>query len=103
MQPLALLRGDLSMKRWVRYSLLSVAAAAVVSASAVVLSGCGRGNAADHPAAAVTPDLPAVVTVRPERETVRHTVEQPGQIEGFEQTPLYAKIAGYVARLNVDI
>ena len=44
-----------------------------------------------------------VVTVQPRRETVRRTVEQPGQIEGFERTALYAKIAGFVRAYQVDI
>jgi multidrug efflux pump subunit AcrA (membrane-fusion protein) len=29
--------------------------------------------------------------------------EQPGQIEAFEETPLYAKLAGYVEKMYVDI
>src|SRR5439155_1439283 len=34
---------------------------------------------------------------------LRRTIEQPGQIEGIEQTPLFAKIAGYVAEWKHDI
>ena len=48
-------------------------------------------------------EVPAVSTVHPERHTLERSIEQPGQIEGYEQSPLYPKIAGYVARLNVDI
>ena len=29
--------------------------------------------------------------------------EQPGQIEAFEETPLYAKLTGYVEKMYVDI
>ncbi len=44
-----------------------------------------------------------VTTVKPEQMTVRRTVEQPGQIEAAETTPIYAKLAGYVENVNVDI
>jgi RND family efflux transporter MFP subunit len=47
---------------------------------------------------------PAVRVIRPERKTVRHPIEQPGfNIEAFQETPLYAKISGYVAKWNADI
>jgi len=88
------------MKRVLRYTWWVVALGGL-SLSVAALSGCGRGNAA--PSVETKPESPEVITARPERQPVRHTVEQPGQIEGFEQTPLYAKIAGYVARWNVDM
>ena len=73
------------------FLLLALAAAA----------GCGESTTAAS--ATVSSETPTVTTVRPERRSVRHSLEQPGQIEGFEQTPLYAKISGYVRKLNVDI
>jgi multidrug efflux pump subunit AcrA (membrane-fusion protein) len=90
------------MKRVVRYS-LCVAALGGLSLSLAALSGCGRSSAAPPAEAATTPEPPEVTVEHPARQVVRHTVEQPGQIEGFEQTPLYAKIAGYVAKWNADI
>ena len=39
----------------------------------------------------------------PERATVRRTTEEPGQIQAFETTPIYAKLAGYVERVAVNI
>jgi RND family efflux transporter MFP subunit len=70
-------------------------------------SGCSRVSSAASPepgparaAAAEPADVP---TVYPQRRTVQRTVEQPGQIEGYAQTPLYAKIPGYVSKLHVDI
>jgi multidrug efflux pump subunit AcrA (membrane-fusion protein) len=67
-----------------------------------VTAGCQQA------APASTPELPsaeasAIRTARPQRRALRRVVEQPGQIEGYEQTALAARIAGYVARLNVDI
>jgi HlyD family secretion protein len=48
-------------------------------------------------------ELVEVNAVRPQRLTLQHLIEQPGQIEGFEQTILYAKIAGFVQAYHVDI
>jgi multidrug efflux pump subunit AcrA (membrane-fusion protein) len=89
------------MKRVFRYS-LCVAALGGLALALVAISGYGRGNAA-APAEAAPSESAEVPVVRPERQAVRHTVEQPGQIEGFEQTPIYAKVAGYVARWNADL
>ena len=44
-----------------------------------------------------------VEVVRPERATIRRFTEQPGQIEAYEETAIYAKVAGYVQKWNVDI
>jgi RND family efflux transporter MFP subunit len=42
--------------------------------------------------------------VRPKRKTVRRAIEQPGfNIEAFQETPLYSRITGYVAKWHVDI
>ena len=76
----------------------------IVAALVVVVVGWTRpSSAATATSPGESPGLPAVTTVHPERQAIRQTVEQPGQIEGFEQTPLYAKVAGYVQKYNVDI
>jgi multidrug efflux pump subunit AcrA (membrane-fusion protein) len=85
------------MKRVWRYILCGAALGGLL----VALSGCGRGTAASPGES--KPDLSEVLTTRPERQPIRHTVEQPGQIEGFEQTPLFARITGYIAKWNVDM
>ena len=46
---------------------------------------------------------PTVTAICPQRQTLVRTVEQPGQIEGVEQTLIHAKISGYVHKLHVDI
>ena len=43
-----------------------------------------------------------VRVVRPERKTIGRVIEQPGQIQPFEQTPLYARLSGYVEKVNVE-
>ncbi len=69
-------------------------------------AGCDRHS----PAATGTEQPPAsaagtvVRLVKPERQTIRHPIEQPGfNIEAFQETPLYAKITGYVASWKADI
>jgi RND family efflux transporter MFP subunit len=44
-----------------------------------------------------------IATTKPERRTLSMVVRQPGTIQAFEQTPILAKIAGYVRKWNVDI
>jgi multidrug efflux pump subunit AcrA (membrane-fusion protein) len=67
-------------------------------------TGCSRlSNAAPAPSPETEAAPAAVATVRPERQTLRRAVEQPAQIEGFEQTALVAKISGYVQKINADI
>jgi RND family efflux transporter MFP subunit len=69
-------------------------------------TGCQRPAPAATPQEqAAAPRAEATVrVVRPERKAVRHPIEQPGyNIEAFQETPLYAKITGYVQKWNVDI
>jgi RND family efflux transporter MFP subunit len=70
-------------------------------AAAMVAAGCERPSAGKtgHPARAVT----KVEVVKPERQTVRRSVSEPGQLEAVETTPIHAKIAGYVRAVNTDI
>src|SRR5262245_53996499 len=72
-----------------------------------VAVGCSKQSAASPTPGAAPADAPqahSVTTVKPQRDTVRYTIKQPGyNIEAFQQTPVYAKIAGYVAKVNFDI
>src|SRR5262245_58991688 len=72
----------------------------------VVLAGCHR-PAAVAPQASQQPapqTEASVRVVKPERKAVRQPIEQPGfNIEAFQETPLYARITGYVRKGNVDI
>lgn len=68
----------------------------------VGICGCGRQavpEAAAEPASAI----PQVVAAKPERKSLRLSTTQPGKIEAFEQTPLHAKVAGFVEEISVDI
>src|SRR6185437_16216236 len=44
-----------------------------------------------------------VAVIKPQRKLLERRCEQPGEIAPFEETPLYAKVAGYVQTVNVDI
>jgi HlyD family secretion protein len=66
-------------------------------------AGCQRVASAHSPADELSEPEAVVATVRPERQSLRRAVEQPGQIEGFERTDVVAKISGYVKKLHVDI
>ena len=75
-------------------------AALVGLATATV--GCGQPTAvkADNtPGPAVT----RVEVVKPGRATISRSTEEPGQIEAYEVTPIYAKVSGYLQKWNVDI
>lgn len=71
-------------------------------ALACALVGCAGDkstSAADQQESSVV----RLATVRPQRKTITRTVRQPGQIDAFQQAPLYAKMPGYVRRFLVDI
>jgi RND family efflux transporter MFP subunit len=72
----------------------------------LVLAGCSK-SAGPPPADAGKPeagtDSPVIKAVSPKRQTMTLKIEQPGHIEAFESTPIFAKIAGYVGKVNVDI
>jgi RND family efflux transporter MFP subunit len=66
------------------------------------LAGCNRpSEVSAPPTSAAGP--PTVAVVAPKKDAVRRTVDQPGRVEAFDETPMYAKIAGYVRKFNVDI
>jgi multidrug efflux pump subunit AcrA (membrane-fusion protein) len=54
-------------------------------------------------AVASQPSVSRVTTVVPEKMTVRRMSEEPGQIEPVEVTAMYARLAGYVRKVSVDI
>src|SRR5262249_14423895 len=69
-------------------------------------AGCNR-QSPGIPSASAGPtpaEKPTVTAVRPTKKTLQYTIRQPAyNIEAFEQTPIFAKIAGYIEKVNVDI
>jgi RND family efflux transporter MFP subunit len=45
---------------------------------------------------------PTVEVVQPQRGGMERTTNQPGSIRAFDFAPLYAKVSGYLDKLNVD-
>lgn len=78
----------------------AVTVAVLLAVSVVLATGCGSTPA---PVAGPKADPAGVVVVRPQRKTLTYTIEEPGQVEGFEEAPLYAKLPAFVENVNVDI
>ncbi|HWG47806.1 MAG TPA: efflux RND transporter periplasmic adaptor subunit [Gemmataceae bacterium] len=71
--------------------------------SLLIIFGCGRSPTPAPQAADGGHAVPSVQIVKPKRAIIHREVSQPGAIEAFEETPIFAKIAGYVRKWNVDI
>lgn len=83
-----------------------LAAATALLSLVLTTSGCSQDGAIGAAAAgeaAAGPPLEKVVAGRPVRKTLVATTSQPARIEAFEETPLFAKLAGYVDQVHVDI
>lgn len=82
--------------------LRGLATIAVLSGLGFFLStGCRRG--ASTPVSEGPASVERVTAGKPQRKALVLTTTQPARVEAFEQTPLYAKLAGFVDRLHVDI
>jgi RND family efflux transporter MFP subunit len=78
-----------------------VAATALLSAA----PGCGsasKGSPTKAVESGAEQPTVSVTVVHPERTTLRRTVRQPGSIQAFERTPVFARIPGYVKKWHVD-
>lgn len=73
----------------------------LISALLASLAGCHSSLSADPQQAVSTPVR--VTAALPVRKTLRVESVQPGQIEAFEQTPLFAKLPAYVQKFHWDI
>lgn len=71
-----------------------------IMALAMLVAGCQHESPRPTPQAA---SVPEVTAAKPERRVLTLSTTQPGRIEAFERTPLFAKIAGYVEEVTVDI
>src|SRR5947199_9024800 len=85
------------------WRLLPLLGAGVLTALAALSAGCGRQATEAAPIATGPPAAPELATATPRRQALTLTVEQPGRVEAFEQTPVYAKIAGYVKDVRVEV
>ena len=70
------------------------------------IAGCDTGNGVADSATTPAADRSSTdrVTAGPaSKKTLRLFTEQPGRVEAFEETPIVAKIAGYVDEVRFDI
>jgi HlyD family secretion protein len=77
-----------------------------ISAVSASVGGCNRagpGAGGNPPAANAASTAQRVVVGPPVKKTLVLSTSQPGRIEAFEQAPIFAKIAGYVEKVDVDI
>jgi multidrug resistance efflux pump len=70
----------------------------LTAAVGAVAVGCNRPPATT-PAA---PAAPAVAVVKPEMRAIRRVVEQPGTVQAFEETALFARLTGFVGAIADD-
>jgi RND family efflux transporter MFP subunit len=92
--------------RLIRLQVAFIASASVGAVFLSLAAGCSQQPASspDQAAKASPAETQTVKVVRPQKKDVRRLIERPGyNIEAFERTPLYAKIAGYVLKWNADI
>ena len=73
----------------------------LISGLLALLAGCQASISADPPHAVSSEAH--VTAARPERKSLRLVSVQPGRIEAFEQTALFAKLPGYVEKFYHDI
>jgi membrane fusion protein, multidrug efflux system len=65
--------------------------------AATILCACGRPSDPPETAAA-----PAVIVIRPRRADAVRTLTLPGDLVGYYEAPLYAKVTGYLDWIKVD-
>ncbi len=76
----------------------STQGALLLTAAAVLAACTSPGERTASPAAAVSAPV-----IHAERNAMARTVSLAANVEAYEQAPLYAKVPGYVATINVDI
>jgi len=68
----------------------------------LIATGCNKsstpGQGGNSPAQAAT-----FTVVRPQKKSLPKVIEQPGTIQAYESAPLFAKLAGFVKTVRVDI
>lgn len=71
----------------------------ILGLSTLSFAGCSKNTEHAKP----SPTMPEVTLVKAETRNILRTVGQPGFVEAYEQTSIFAKIPGYIEKWNVDI
>jgi RND family efflux transporter MFP subunit len=70
----------------------------------IACAGCNRSvGAPDEAPSRAKSSVDRVTAGKAQRKSLRLETTQPGQIEAFEQTPIYPKVSGYIDEVLVDI
>jgi membrane fusion protein (multidrug efflux system) len=75
-----------------------VALATCILVGAIALGGCGTPDADS----AISQTPPRVTATTPERRDVIRSITLPGDVSGLNEAALYAKVTGYLQRIEVD-
>lgn len=79
-----------------------IALASGLAVVAALAAGCERPTGAEAGRAAAAP-VARVEVVHPERQTIRRTVGEPGQLQAYETAEVHARIPGYVKGWSANI
>ena len=71
----------------------------ILGLSTLSFAGCSKNTEHAKP----SPNMPEVTLVKAETRNILRTVGQPGFVEAYEHTSIFAKIPGYIEQWNVDI
>jgi membrane fusion protein, multidrug efflux system len=76
--------------------------ATIACAIAAALAGCRASG--ETPAAATSSgaEVPTVAVIRPERRTADQSITLPGDLVGFYEAALHAKVTGYLKSISID-
>ena len=80
----------------------AIASRLTVCAAAFALAGCSPKSPAPEPATGPAA-APTFAVVHPQKKMLPKVVEQPGTVQPYESTPLFAKLAGFVTKVQADI
>ncbi len=76
-----------------------IATLSLLSLFTLSFAGCSKETEHAKP----SPTMPQVTLAKAETRNILRTVGQPGFVEAYEQTSIFAKIPGYIETWNVDI
>jgi RND family efflux transporter MFP subunit len=68
----------------------------------LAVAGCGGPPPAAAPGSATAPAAPTITVVKLEQRGIKRIVELPGSVMAFEETPLFAKVTGFVKAIAAD-
>ena len=70
-----------------------------LAAGMLAVTGCGQSAAPQSG----PPPAPVVSVTHPKSQVLVRVVEQPGMVQSYEETQLYARVPGYVGKLRREI